>query len=271
MGILSTRLLIILNEEETDSTYYHIALTMLEHMDELEDLSITQLAALCAVSKSTLSKFIRFIGYEDYSEFRYDLPNRYVHEAYSGNYVNNVMGYMDEHGPEAMIGAVEEDIRALYETLDWDTVDRLVEDIDSHSRIGVFGMMFSESAALDFQTKLAHNHKFVVTNLSGIKQERFIRQAGSDTLLILFSNSGEYLDHYGNLDGFHGPGLFDSTEAKVVLITANEAMREDPRVAYCLTYPRTHEVCTHRVIYSILTDLITWRYHTRLVSKNRNS
>ena len=33
MGILYDRLLILLNESSSDSTFYHIALTMLQNMD----------------------------------------------------------------------------------------------------------------------------------------------------------------------------------------------------------------------------------------------
>ena len=70
MGMLFNRLLIILNEEDRNSTNYHIALLMLEHIEDLQTMSIGQLAALCDVSKSTVSKFIRYIGYEDFSDFR---------------------------------------------------------------------------------------------------------------------------------------------------------------------------------------------------------
>lgn len=43
MGMLFNRLLIILNDENPDSTYYHIALTMLQHIYELHDYSISDI------------------------------------------------------------------------------------------------------------------------------------------------------------------------------------------------------------------------------------
>lgn len=69
MGMLFHRLLILLNEEEADSTYYHIAVVMLQNFGVLQHYSISELAAACMVSKSTISKFIRYIGYDDFADF----------------------------------------------------------------------------------------------------------------------------------------------------------------------------------------------------------
>ena len=63
MGILYDRLLILLNESSSDSTFYHIALAMLQNMELLHSLAINEVADLCRVSKSTISKFIRALGY----------------------------------------------------------------------------------------------------------------------------------------------------------------------------------------------------------------
>lgn len=42
MGILYDRLLILLNESSSDSTFYHIALTMLQNMKLLHSLAINE-------------------------------------------------------------------------------------------------------------------------------------------------------------------------------------------------------------------------------------
>ena len=60
MGILYDRLLILLNESSSDSTFYHIALAMLQHMELLHSLAINEVADLCSVSKSTISKFMGY-------------------------------------------------------------------------------------------------------------------------------------------------------------------------------------------------------------------
>ena len=57
MGILLVRLIDVINEYSEDSTFYSIAYTMLLNFDNLQNLSINDVANLCHVSKSTISKF----------------------------------------------------------------------------------------------------------------------------------------------------------------------------------------------------------------------
>ena len=47
MGILVNRLLVMLNENESGTTFYYIALTLLEHIMELGNMNINEIAELC--------------------------------------------------------------------------------------------------------------------------------------------------------------------------------------------------------------------------------
>lgn len=269
MGMLFNRLLIILNEEAQDSTYYHIALMMLDHIEELQELSINKLADLCSVSKSTISKFIRFIGYEDFADFRYAAVFQDNKYGYSFSYVNDVMNYIRNHSLDSFILTVQQDITATYMSLDWKMVDRLVQDIDRYKKVAAFGLLFSETAAMDLQAKLAYNKKFIVTNLSDLKQDSFIEAAGEDTLIIVFSDSGEFLNKYWNIADFAYKQAFRKTKAKVVLITSNPEAAKHPSVSYCLLYQKTRELHTHRIVYGILTDIIAYKYR-EYVGKQEN-
>ncbi len=260
MGILYNRLLAVINDENPDSTYYHIALCMLRMIDTLHELSIIQLAMLCSVSKSTISKFIRYIGYADFSEFRYAAPfrvNRYHSEI---EYISNVMNYIENNSMSALIKAFQADLKATFEKLDWEIVDRLVADLYSHKKVGVFGHDFSETAALDFQLKLAYNKKFVVTNINDLKQTHFILNAKENTLIIIFSDSGRYINRYLQIEDIYDKSIFSQTRAKVVLITSNPEMEHDSRVDYCLLFQRTESVRTHRIVYGALTDILAYKY-----------
>lgn len=260
MGMLYNRLLIILNEEPQDSAYYHIALVMLFHCEELGEISINRLAELCSVSKSTISKFIRFIGYEDFADFRYAAVFTEDKYGYRISYVNNVMNYMEQHSLDSYILTIQQDIGTTYMNMDWEKIDRLVKDIDSYKKVAAFGLLFSETAALDLQAKLAYNQKFIVTNLNDLKQDQYIRDAGEDTLIIVFSDSGMFIDKYQRISDFAYKQAFANTKAKVVLITSNQEMEKDPRVDYCICYQKTKDLCTHRVVYGVLTDIIAYKY-----------
>lgn len=260
MGILYNRLLIILNDSDLDSTDYHIALVMLQNMHRLADLSIQQLADLCSVSKSTISKFIRELGYEDFADFRDAAvfqDNKY-HNNY--NFVEDVMGFLEHNSGDSYLLTVLRDMQESYASLDWAMVDRLVEDIATHEKVGAFGMMFSETAALDLQIKLGYNGKFIATSMNDRKQMAYLRHADADTLVIIFSDSGDYLNRYRNIWDFVRKSDFDDTKAKVVLITSSTEAAHDPRVAYSVLYRRTGSLHTHRMVYQMLSDLIAYKY-----------
>lgn len=260
MGILFNRLLNLLNSEDPQSTYYHIAFIMLQHTCQLQNLSINELSELCCVSKSTISKFIRHIGYEDYAEYRYAAVIEYNKYNLEQTYVRNVMEYLDAHSPDSYMLAVYQDISATWKNLDWDAVDRLVRDLAAYKRVGAFGLMFSETAAINLQIKLAKTQKYVFTNLNDLEQDSFIREAGPDTLIIVFSNSGEYLNRYQRIEDFTDKHSFSKTRAKIVVITSNKKVASDPRVSYCIFFEQTSALTTHHIMYQILTDMIAYRY-----------
>lgn len=260
MGVLYSRLLIILNENSADSTFYHIALIMLENMQQLSTLAINEVADLCCVSKSTISKFIRELGYADYAEFRVAAEfedNKYRN---SYNYINDVIGYLSRHTPEEYAHQLAQDIEATYAQLDWTAIDHLAQDLIKYKKVMAFGWMFSGTAAMDLQVKLGYCGKFIVTNASDIKQMQGIARADAETLLIIFSDSGQYMNRYATIDDFYQKDILSTTKAKIVLITSDAQMAHDPRVAYSILFRHTSEVHTHRVTYPLLTDLVAWRY-----------
>lgn len=161
---------------------------------------------------------------------------------------------------EEYLETVIRDLRETYAALDWAAVDRLVRDLASHERVAAFGLMFSETAAIDLQIKLGYHRKFIVTNINDLKQMEYVRSAGAETLILVFSESGEFLNRYKGIIDFSRKDDFSITRAKVVLITADEAMARDPRVAYSILFRRTDCVRTHRMVYQLLTDIIARKY-----------
>ena len=218
-----------MNETEEGSTFYHIALMMLQNMGSLSSLSINEVADTCCVSKSTISKFIRVLGYADYAEFRAATifeDNKYGNPY---NYINDVMGYLQHHPYK-------------------------------YQKVVAVGLMFSGTAAMDLQVKLGYCGKFIVTNINDNKQMESVLHADKDTLLIVFSDSGQYIDRYQSIDDFYHKDAFSVTKAKVVLITSEESMVHDPRISYSILFRHGCDVRTHRTTYHFITDMIAWRY-----------
>ena len=258
---LHRRLLYILNENLPGSTWYCIAMKMLQYYGDLDMISIEEMASLCAVSKSTISKFIRVLGYEDYRTFQKQAAINFNRKQRENYFVTDVMRYIDEHSTDAYVDAVLRDIRMTYELLDWEKLDRLAAEIYHYEKVAAFGCDFSETAALDLQTKLRDQRKFIVTNIDDQKQADYIRNADDKTLVIVFSDSGEYVQRPQNTDSVRAHWAFENFRGKIVMITSN------PLVDYCLLYRHCREVHTHRILYAVLTDLLAYRYHEYLRSR----
>ncbi len=88
----------------------------------------------------------------------------------------------------------------------------------------------------------------------------FPKPKGGTYGIIIQSSADQPSAHYPNVDDLEGKPLFSQTKARVVLVTSNTAMANDPRVDYCIFYKKTRSICNHRILYGILTDIIAYKY-----------
>jgi DNA-binding MurR/RpiR family transcriptional regulator len=261
MGILVNRLLVLLNGADSGSTYYHIALTILKNLRRLADMNINEVADMCAVSKSTISKFVRELGYNDYSDFRYAIG--FEEKAYrtQGNFLADVIGYLQDHSVREYADVLAEALKENARMLDMESIRRLARDIMNYDNVIAVGLMFSETAAINLQSKLGRVGKYIQTNQNDRSQYEVVSHAGEDSLIIVFSESGTFLDRYEMINHDIGKSIFALTKAKVVMITANRQMEKDARISYIIKMSKPDSVHAHRIIYPLVTDVITNEYY----------
>ncbi|MBW9150198.1 MurR/RpiR family transcriptional regulator [Clostridium sp. CM028] len=259
MGVLLNRLLTMLNDSPPKSTDYHIVLTLLMNFHSLYDMTISEVAKLCIVSKSTISKFIRSIDFEDYASFRTAAAFKQNKYGFKLNYNQNIAEYIEEKGMDSYLEIIHKDIEECKKFIDMNKIDELAKYLIKYKKVASFGLLFSEIATLDLQTKLAYNGKFIITNLNDVKQDQFINNAKEDTLIIIFSNSGSYMQRY-QLSEFQITKSFLNTKAKIVLITSNKEMEKLGKVDLCINFKHTTNVQTHSIIFQLINDYITLRY-----------
>ncbi|OOM82080.1 HTH-type transcriptional regulator MurR [Clostridium puniceum] len=264
MGELLNRLLIILNNGKENSTHYHIANVLLCNFESIKNMTISEVADLCFVSKSTISKFARYIGFDDFLEMK--LASSYRSNKYSNNlnYNDNILSYIESHTEEEYIDVIIDDLKLAKSSIDMSKIDELVENLIKYDKVAAFGLLYSESAAMDLQMKLAYNGKYITTHINDVEQNEFIKNADKDTLIIIFTNSGDYIKKYqlvtaGNID----KNVFRQTKAKIVAITANKKIEKYPYVNLCITFRHASSVQTHSILFQLITDFIAFRYKKR--------
>ena len=264
MHILYQRLITTINEEIVGTTEYHIASLMLENINQLYQIPIGEMAALCSVSKSTVSKFVRRIGFDDYTDFKLEAMRQREKDVYiRGGDSVNITDYILEYGMDRYVQVLTNDIRNQAASIDTERIERLVEDIHGYKKIAAFGEIYSETAALNFQYKMSYYRKYVYTTINDRKQEHYIAEAGADTLLLIFSNSGRYISTFSKLDGEPEKECFNKTKARVVPITSNTKMEKDPRVDMCIFLKYGERVQNHPILYQFLIEQITARYQNK--------
>lgn len=260
MGLLINRLLTILNEKEVNSIHYHIALILLLNYERITDCSIDQIANLCTVSKSTISKFARLIGFDDYSALRAAAPFKENKFHFDLNYNTNILSNLQENGHNQYFRAIINDMNWLEEHIDMQAIDHVARLLHQYQKVAAFGLLFSETAAIDLQYKLAYNKKFIVTFQNDVKQDNFIKNADENTLIILFSNSGTYINTYALQNRTLNKNIIKKSHAKFVLITSNAKANSFEYIDQCIVFNHQTTMQTHTWIYPIVTDLITLRY-----------
>lgn len=260
MGLLIIRLITFLNSQAPETTNYHIAMTMLANYSNLHLISIGKIAKLCNVSKSTISKFARQLGFDDYLDLKDNaafIENRFNNPL---NYLSNILTSIEIDGFDNYLNAVTTDINFLRVNLDFDAVDNIAKAINDYDNVAAFGLVFSESAAIDMQYKLAYNGKFIRTFQDDVIQEDFLRNAGEDTLIIILTNSGDYLTKQQIKLGTPRKDIFSKTKAKIVVISSNPVVKNFSFVDEALIFPHQTKYQTHSIMYQIITDLIVSRY-----------
>lgn len=260
MGILLVRLIDVINEYSEDSTFYSIAYTMLLNFDNLQNLSINDVANLCHVSKSTISKFVRSLNFEDYSDFKaeaYFKENRFNSDY---NYVANIQQYIANQDANTYIDKVIQDIEII-KNIDMTVIRKIAQIIYQYPKVTAFGTLFSQLGALDLQYKLVYNHKFIMSYVNDVKQDEYLKNNSEQGVVIIYSNSGNYLNKY-QLSSFDEKKKYDYKNKKVILITANEMMVNHPDVDICLVYQHLSKLQTHSYIYPLINDLIVAEYRS---------
>ena len=195
---LPVALLSLLATEDADSTNAQIASYLMEHAHDAGDLSIRGLAAACHVGTGTVSRFARDAGFESFAELR---------EAFAevGDGFERAPGGSAPDRTKCLARAVGSSLARVATTVDHAAIERLVSDLRVYEKIGVYGLLKAQAAALDLQVDLISLGKLADTRVSVADQARRIGEAGPNKLIIVFSYTGTYFDAVDVEDALRRP------------------------------------------------------------------
>ncbi len=233
-----------------DSTNGRIAAYILEHLDEIKDDSIRDLASKTYVSISSISRFCRDIGLNDYMELKELIAST------SLNFEVCSQAAVAQKQKEDYVSAVQESLERVRNSLDMNLLYRLAKDIRSYSKIAIFGMLKAETVAMNLQSDLTMLGKVSTTKLRFSEQVKYLKEAGADELIIIFSFTGIYYD-YGmprsNESGRH-------KRPKLYFITSDPEAKKNPAYDEVVWFDSLQNQASHPYQLQLIGSLIAQCY-----------
>ncbi len=136
---------------------------MLEHMDEMESMTLAQLADAADVSQPTVLRMLRRAGYEGFREVKIAvLKDRIRENNVRDSARGRVLGMPFHKGekiedvPGRIVGNTIELLQDSLKSISAKELAKAVAAIDRADRVGIFSVEDSNSVAIDLQTKLMY-------------------------------------------------------------------------------------------------------------------
>jgi len=188
-GKLPVVFLSVIASEKNGSTNSVIATYILNHMDEVKGLGIKEIAERCHVGTGSVSRFCKETGLQDFVELK-ELLNAADDNFEACSLEGSLSARMADYGKR-----VNRSIDMVTKTLSVKKLTGLCQDLRRYEKAAVFGLLKAGAAAVNLQGDLWMLGKHVYTNISYDQQIAYIRQAGKDSLILIFSYTGAYFEY----------------------------------------------------------------------------
>lgn len=147
-GKLPIVFLSTLASEKKDSTNSQIATYLLNHLDDIKDIGIQEMAKECSVAMSSISRFCKEIGLNDFNELRELLISTKMNfEQYSSS--SKAKNRLEEYSLK-----VKESITMVEKSIDMQQIDALCKEIQKYQQVGIFGLLKAGAVAFNLQSDL---------------------------------------------------------------------------------------------------------------------
>lgn len=178
-----------LASEKNGSTNSTIASYILDHLNDMENISIKELAKKCNVAVSSISRFCKEIGLRDFAELKelLNFPDlSFEMQSQMQSFPERIQDYRQK---------VVDSISMVADTISEKQVVQLCHDIRNYQQVAIFGLLKAGAVALNLQSDLLMLGKKVNTNISYQEQMQYIFNAHEDDLIIIFSYTASYFDY----------------------------------------------------------------------------
>lgn len=264
---LLSALFSIVNDERTaNETNRMIADYLLRNLNNLEQLTIYDVAEECYVSRSSIHRFLKLIGIDQFSRLGTFVSDSKLHYQAYLDYANrdNFANYV-----KSSMNSMMDDIIQISDS---DAVLELVRMIHNYDRVCLLIAETSSSPARHFQEELVTIGKFIYVYTDATLTEDSLVKLTEKDLLITCSVTGNY--------AFAVTNDLDKISATKILITINhsdEFIKHYDKIIYMgkQVYIRNHIYNGNRNVYTkygllFFFDII-YHHYIKLYVKTKDS
>lgn len=268
MKNLFYRLLIYLDSANETDTNYNIAWYMAHHLSAVANMGISKLARECFVSPATISRFCRALGYENYAHLKQECAYFSSSKRKFNNLIDVPLDMMKndpQRCSEYYSLQVSEGVKQLSQYLDWNVIDVVLRQIHDSENVSFFGIHFSQSAALHFQTDLLMLGKFTTAYMETERLIECAKRMDENSLAIVISVSGNLLNSGQKILTY-----IKKSNAKVVFITNNPQLDLGIPIDYKIIIGTKDNIRIGK--HNLLTtmELMALRYYSMYYTKDEN-
>lgn len=192
------QLLNYINMTDTHDVFYYAALNILDHLEEIPNSSIVQVADLCYASTATISRLCRRLNYASFNAFKQDIASTLAEfdEGDKLHFAGEATGHLSDQSVEQLKDAyfqeVIESLKYTHLHIGAQDLQEVVELIDQCTRVIFLGFNFTQMVSSQFQGTLAHDHKKVLGYTNEASQIELLKETKPDDLIILTTITGNY-------------------------------------------------------------------------------
>lgn len=196
----------LVNTLPSSDTNYMIASYLLDHLFEIESITINDIADSCFTSCATVSRFVRNIGYDNFQAMKStNGTNKY--RTSKELFMNNREGlkFNTNNDQEELKSYVRDVTSALFnlaDEIDFKAVDTLLAKIHNTDLVYICGTQLPGLLAEHLQFMLLNSHKRTYVARTRDQQYRMLeelRNFNGSKMVIILSANGNYCNVYKDI------------------------------------------------------------------------
>lgn len=252
MNLIVKLLINLINNPKTNSVDRYIASQIIQSYQHIYHMSISEISQFLHVSSSQMSRFVRNIGFDSYSAFRESL-------LYHGNSNRHLDIQVKKSISESDLkNNIFEEIEYFFKHFDVSSLFSLIEDLHQYKYIAFFGLLNSGNVAKDIQMNLASQGLISVSYSELSEQLEFIKNADSQTLVVIISVSGDYMMNNDYARYYKVQNILKHSQAKIVVLTKNKKVKALDFIDEIILLPVRQNYYNHTL--QCFIDLLTMYY-----------